>query len=248
MSGVELYPAIDLRDGKAVRLVRGDYDAETVYDDDPVAVAAGFAADGARWLHVVDLDAARTGESVNRTVVAAITAAVGVHGMRVQSGGGVRSEAAAAALAEAGVARVVIGSAALEDPDLVRRLAARQPVAVGLDGRHGVAAVHGWVDDTAQSVLDVLDRFEDAGVDAVVLTEITRDGTMEGPDLVGLRSALERTTLPLIASGGVGTLEDLDALANLEFDGRHLAGVIAGKALYEHRFRVAEAMSVLGSV
>jgi phosphoribosylformimino-5-aminoimidazole carboxamide ribotide isomerase len=248
MSGVELYPAIDLRDGKAVRLVRGDYDAETVYDDDPVAVAAGFAADGARWLHVVDLDAARTGEPANRTVVAAITAAVGVHGMRVQSGGGVRSERAAAALAEAGVARVVLGSAALEDPDLVRRLAARQPVAVGLDGRQGLAAVHGWVDDTAESVLDVLSRFEDAGVDAVVLTEITRDGTMEGPDLAGLRSALERTTLPLIASGGVGTLEDLDALAGLEFDGRHLAGVIAGKALYEHRFRVAEAMSVLGSV
>jgi phosphoribosylformimino-5-aminoimidazole carboxamide ribotide isomerase len=248
MTGVELYPAIDLRDGRAVRLVQGDYGAETVYDDDPVAVAAGFAADGARWLHVVDLDAARSGEPVNRPLVAAITAAVGVHGVRVQSGGGVRTEDAAAALADAGVSRVVVGSAALEDPDLVRRLAARQPVAVGLDGRQGVAAVHGWVDDTAVSVLDALGRFEDAGVDAVVLTEITRDGTLEGPDLDGLRTALERTRMPIIGSGGVGSLEHLEALAALEWGGRHLAGVIVGKALYEHRFRVAKAMSVLGSV
>ncbi len=248
MSGVELYPAIDLRDGKAVRLVRGDYDAETIYDDDPVAVAAGFAADGVRWLHVVDLDAARTGEPVNRPIVGAISAAVGVHGVLVQSGGGVRSEEAADALADAGVARVVVGSAALEDPDLVRRIAARQPVAVGLDGRRGVAAMHGWLNDSAVSVLDALAGFEDAGVEAVVLTEITRDGTLEGADLDGLRTALERTTMPVIASGGVGTLEDLEALASLEYDGRHLAGVIVGTALYEHRFRVAKAMSVLGSV
>ena len=248
MTGVELYPAIDLRDGKAVRLVRGNYDAETIYDDDPVAVAAGFAADGVRWLHVVDLDAARTGEPENRPIVGAISAAVGAHGVRVQSGGGVRSEEAAAALADAGVARVVVGSAALEEPDLVRRIATRQPVAVGLDGRRGVAAVHGWVDDSAVSVLDALAGFEDAGVEAVVLTEITRDGTLEGPDLVGLRSALERTSMPLIASGGVGKLEDLEALAALEVDGRKLAGVIVGTALYEHRFRVAKAMSVLGSV
>jgi phosphoribosylformimino-5-aminoimidazole carboxamide ribotide isomerase len=248
MTGVELYPAIDLRDGKAVRLVRGDYGAETIYDEDPVAVAAGFAADGVRWLHVVDLDAARTGDPVNRSIVAAIAGAVYGHGVRVQSGGGVRSEEAAAALAEAGVSRVVVGSAALEDPDLVRRVAARQPVAVGLDGRQGVAAVHGWVDDAAVSVLDALGRFEDAGVEAVVLTEITRDGTLEGPDVDGLRAALERTALPVIASGGVATLEDLEALAALEWGGRHLAGVIVGTALYEHRFRVAEGMSALGSV
>jgi len=246
--GVELYPAIDLRDGRAVRLVRGDYDAETVYDDDPVAVAAGFAADGARWLHVVDLDAARTGDPVNRAIVGSIVAAVAPHGVRVQSGGGVRSEDAAAALADVGVSRVVVGSAALEDPDLVRRLAARQPVAVGLDGRQGVAAVHGWVDDAAVTVLDALGAFEDAGVEAVVLTEITRDGTLEGPDVDGLRAALERTTMPVIASGGVGSLEDLETLAGLEWGGRYLEGVIVGTALYEHRFRVAKAMSVLGSV
>jgi phosphoribosylformimino-5-aminoimidazole carboxamide ribotide isomerase len=248
VSGVELYPAIDLRDGKAVRLLRGDYDEETIYEDDPVAAAAGFAADGVRWLHVVDLDAARTGDPVNRPIIGSIASAVDAHGVWVQAGGGVRSEEAAGALADVGVARVVIGSAALERPEVVQRIAARQPVAVGLDGRRGVAAVHGWVDDAAVSVLDALARFEDAGVQAVVLTEITRDGTLEGPDIEGLRAALERTTMPIIASGGVGSLEDLEALAALEVDGRHLAGVIVGKALYEHRFRVAKAMSVLGSV
>jgi phosphoribosylformimino-5-aminoimidazole carboxamide ribotide isomerase len=211
-----------------------------------VAVAAGFAADGARWLHVVDLDAALTGEPWNRQIIATRAEKVAAHGVRVQAGGGVRSLEAAAALADAGVDRVVIGSAALEDPDLVRRIAAQQPVAVALDGRHGVAAVHGWVDEASVSVLDALPNFEDAGVEAAVLTEITRDGTLEGPDLDGLRAALERTTLPIIASGGVGSTDDLAALAALEVDGRHLAGVIVGKALYEGRFRIAMAMSVLG--
>jgi phosphoribosylformimino-5-aminoimidazole carboxamide ribotide isomerase len=246
MSGPELYPAIDLRGGKAVRLLRGDYSAETVYEDDPVAVAAEFAADGARWLHVVDLDAALTGEPWNRQTIATLADKVAAHGVRVQAGGGVRTEDSAAALADAGVARVVIGSAALEDPDLVRRIAARQPVAVGLDGRDGVAAVHGWVDDASVNVLDALDAFADAGIEAVIVTEITRDGTLEGPDFEGLRAALARTQLPLIASGGVGSTEDLAALAALEYDGRHLAGVIVGKALYEGRFRVSTAMSVLG--
>jgi phosphoribosylformimino-5-aminoimidazole carboxamide ribotide isomerase len=245
---VELYPAIDLRGGRAVRLVRGDYDAETVYDDDPVAVAAGYAADGVRWLHVVDLDAARTGEPVNRPLIASISDKVAAHGVRVQAGGGVRSEDAADALADAGVARIVIGSAALEDPAMVRRIAARLAVAVALDGRHGTAALHGWVDDAAVSVLDALPNFEDAGIEAAILTEITRDGTLEGPDIEGLRAALARTTLPIIASGGVGSIEDLATLASLEYDGRHLAGVIVGTALYEGRFRVAMAMSALGSV
>jgi phosphoribosylformimino-5-aminoimidazole carboxamide ribotide isomerase len=248
VSGVELYPAIDLRGGKAVRLLRGDYEAETIYEDDPVAVAAGFAADGARWLHVVDLDAALTGEPWNRPIIAAIASAVAGAGVEVQAGGGVRSEEAAVALADAGVSRVVMGSAALEEPELVRRVASELPVAVALDGRHGVAVVHGWIDDAAVSVLDALPGFEDAGVEAAIVTEITRDGTLEGPDLDGLRAALERTRLPIIASGGVGSVEDLLALAALEVDGRHLAGVIVGKALYEGRFRVNTAMQALGSL
>ncbi len=242
---IELYPAIDLRAGRCVRLHQGDYGQETVYGDDPVAVAMAFAAAGTSWIHVVDLDAARTGEPTNRDVVGAIAAAVAPLGVRVQSGGGVRSEAAAEALAEAGVSRVVLGTAAMEDPALVRRIATRQPAAVGLDGRSGEVAVRGWLQGSGTSVLDVLPRFEDAGVAAFVVTEINRDGTLAGPDLDGLAAALARTTVPVIASGGIGTLEDLRALARLEAGGRRLAGVITGKALYERRFGVAEAIDAL---
>lgn len=243
---MDLYPAIDLRGGRAVRLHQGDYARETVYGDDPVAVALGFAAAGARWIHVVDLDAARSGAPVHRTVVGAIAAAVAPHGVQVQSGGGVRSEEAAAGLADVGVARVVIGTAAMEDPALVRRIAARQPAAVGLDGRSGVVAVRGWLEAGGASVLDVLPRFEDAGVAAVVITEIAVDGTLAGPDLTGLVAALERTALPIVASGGVGTLDDLAALRDLSGAGRRLAGAITGKALYEGRFTVADALAVVG--
>ena len=241
---IDLYPAIDLRAGKVVRLHLGDYDEETIYGDDPAAVATQFAEAGARWIHVVDLDAARTGEPTNRSVVGAIAAAVAGRA-QVQSGGGVRSEAAAAALADLGVARVIIGTAAMEDPTLVARIAARQPAAVGLDGRSGEVAVRGWMKGAGATVLDVLPRFEDAGVAAIIITEITRDGTLAGPDLDGLQAALERTTVPVIASGGVGTLADVQALAVMRANGRVLGGVITGKALYENRFTVAEALKVL---
>jgi phosphoribosylformimino-5-aminoimidazole carboxamide ribotide isomerase len=241
---IDLYPAIDLRAGKVVRLHLGDYDEETIYGDDPAAVAVQFAEAGARWIHVVDLDAARTGEPTNRSVVGAIAAAVAGRA-HVQTGGGVRSEAAAAALADLGVARVIIGTAAMEDPTLVGRIAARQPAAVGLDGRSGEVAVRGWMKGAGATVLDVLPRFEDAGVAAVIITEITRDGTLAGPDLDGLQAALERTTIPVIASGGVGTLADVRALAVMRAYGRELGGVITGKALYENRFTVAQALKVL---
>lgn len=244
---MELYPAIDVRAGRAVRLLKGDYAQETVYDDDPVAVAMAFAAAGARWVHVVDLDAARSGEPENRATVAAIASAVAAAGVRVQSGGGVRSESAAAALADAGVARVVVGTAAVEDPALVRRIAARQAVAVGLDGRSGQVAVRGWLESAGGSVLDVLPRFEAAGVDAVVITEITVDGTLAGPDIAGLTAALEATTLPVIASGGVGSLDDLRTLAGVQADGRRLAGVICGKAIYEGRFDVTGALAAVAA-
>lgn len=241
---MQLYPAIDLRGGRCVRLYQGDYARETVYGDDPVAQARAFEAEGAPWIHVVDLDAARTGEPVNRDVVAAIAAGVSVP---VQSGGGVRDDAAAEALFDAGVARVVVGTAALEDPAFVRRLAARRPVAVGLDARGRDVAVRGWLEGSGRDLLELAAAFADAGVAALVVTEIGRDGTLEGPDVAGLSEVLGATTIPVIASGGVGTLDDLRTLAGVEVDGRALSGVIAGRAIYEGAFTVAEGVAACGT-
>ena len=236
---LELYPAIDLRDGRCVRLYQGDYGRETVYGEDPVAQALAFEAEGAAWIHVVDLDAARTGEPLNRPVVATIAAAVSVP---VQTGGGVRDEAAAEALIDAGVARVVLGTAALEHPDLVRRLAPRFPVAVGLDARGREVAVRGWEEGSGRDLLDVAREFADAGVAALVVTEIGRDGTLQGPDLEGLAAVLDATEIDVIASGGVGSLDDLRALDELEVGGRRLAGAIVGRALYEGAFTLTAAL------
>jgi len=233
---MDLYPAIDLRDGRCVRLYQGDYGRETVYGDDPVSQAKAFEDAGAPWIHVVDLDAARTGVPENRDVVAAIAEAVSVP---VQTGGGIRDDAAAEALFDAGVARVVVGTAALEDPAFVRRLAARHPVTVGLDARGRDVAVRGWIEGSGADLLDLAKAFEDAGVAALVVTEIARDGTLEGPDVEGLSQVLDATTIPVIASGGVGTLDDLTTLAALESSGRRLSGAIVGRAIYEGRFSVS---------
>ena len=236
---MRLFPAIDLRDGRAVRLYQGDYGRETVYNDDPVAQALVFEAEGAEWIHVVDLDAARTGDPKNREVIAAISSAVSVP---VQTGGGVRSEHDADELFAAGVARVVLGTAALEQPELVRTLARRVPVAVGLDARGREVAVRGWEQGSGRDLLDVAREFADAGVEALVVTEIGRDGTLGGPDLDGLGEVLEATELPVIASGGVGSLDDLRALAALRTSGRRLMGAIVGRALYEGSFSVRDAL------
>lgn len=241
---MDLYPAIDLRDGKCVRLVQGDYSQETVYGGDPVAVAQEFEEDGAPWVHVVDLDAARTGRPENREVVTQIAAGVGVP---VQSGGGIRDEFSAEALLDLGVARIVIGTAALEQPKLVRRLAQRHPgrVAVGLDARDGEAAVRGWTEGSGVTVLEAIGWFGDAGVAAFIVTDIARDGMLTGPDVEGLAKVLEKTNAEVIASGGVGSIEDLRTLAALEAGGRRLSGAIVGKAIYEGVFSVAEAVRVL---
>ncbi len=239
---MELFPAIDLLDGRAVRLYQGDYARETVYNSDPVAQARAFADAGARWIHVVDLDAARTGTPRNREVIAAICDAVDVP---VQTGGGVRSELAAEALFDLGVSRVVLGTAALEEPDLVRRLASRFAVAVGLDARGREVAVRGWEEGSGRDLLDVARGFADAGVEALIVTEIGRDGTLEGPDLDGLGEVLDATELPVIASGGVGSLADIGALEELRSAGRRLAGVIIGRALYEGAFTLPEALSLV---
>ena len=211
-------PAIDLREGRCVRLYQGDFDQETVYGDDPVAQARAFEAEGADWIHVVDLDAARSGTGANREVIRAIASAVDVP---VQCGGGVRSEDDAQVLAECGVTRVVIGTAALEQPELVERVAQRQLVAVA-------------------------HQFADAGVDALVVTEISRDGTMDGADVEGLCGVLAVAGCEVIASGGIGTLDHLRALREVSVDGRTLGGVIMGRALYERAFTLTEAVRALG--
>ena len=241
---MQLFPAIDLRGGRCVRLYQGSYDAETVYSDDPVDQARQFADAGASWLHVVDLDAARTGDAVNLPVIAAIANAVDVP---VQTGGGVRSMDAAVALAEAGVARVVIGTAAVENPELVEQVAARQPVAVGLDARGREVATHGWEQGGGGDLLELAVQFESSGAEAVVVTEISRDGALTGPDIQGLTAVLAATELAVIASGGVATLDDLAALAAISHDNRQLAGVIVGRALYEGRFTVEQALETLAS-
>jgi len=242
---VDLFPAIDLRGGRCVRLYQGDYDRETVYGDDPVAQARAFADAGAPWIHVVDLDAARSGTPVNRAAIAAIAAGVDVP---VQTGGGVRDEAAAEALFEAGVQRVVIGTAALEDPAFVARLARQHPVAVGLDARGREVAVRGWEQGSGRDLLDVAREFADVGVEALVVTEIGRDGTLAGPDLHGLGEVLAASPLPVVASGGVGTLEHLRQLAALRAGDRSLAGAIVGRALYEGAFDLRDALAAVSAV
>jgi phosphoribosylformimino-5-aminoimidazole carboxamide ribotide isomerase len=248
---MDLYPAIDLRGGRCVRLYQGDFARETVYGDDPVAQARAFAAGGAPWIHTVDLDAARTGEPRNRDLIAAVAAAVD---LPVQASGGVRDDAAAAALLDAGVRRVVIGTAALDDPGWVRRLAARYPgrVAVGLDAHGRDVAVRGWQERSGRDLVTLARSFGDAGVGALVVTDIARDGTLEGPAVDQLTAVLDVTPpeVDVVASGGVGSLDDLRTLDRLAVgsDGeRRLAGVIVGRALYEGTFTVADAVGVLGA-
>jgi phosphoribosylformimino-5-aminoimidazole carboxamide ribotide isomerase len=232
---VDLYPAIDLRHGRCVRLHQGDFDQETVYGDDPVAVARSFAEAGAPWVHVVDLDASRRDGS-NRDLVVAVANEAGIP---VQTGGGVRD----GSLLEEGVQRVVLGSVAVEEPHLVRELGERYPgrVAVGLDHRDGEVRTRGWEEGSGRDLLDLVKELEGDHVAAFIVTDISRDGVLAGPDVDGYARLLATTSVPIIASGGVGTLDDLRALAAL--DG--LSGVIVGKAIYERRFTVAEALAAL---
>lgn len=237
---MDLYPAIDLRGGRVVQLVQGDFDREAVHGDDPVAVAVAFESAGAQWIHMVDLDAARTGEAHNRDLIARVCAAVSVP---VQAGGGVRSLESARALADVGVARVVMGTAAVRDPELVSIVAAEQPVALGLDVRGREVSVAGWTEGSGLDIADALARLANSGATAVVVTQIDGEGLLGGPDLVGLAELLTLTDLDVIASGGVGELAHLGQLAALEHGGRGLAGVIVGTALYEGRFSATDAVA-----
>lgn len=237
---IELFPAIDLRGGKVVRLLQGDFGAETVYGDDPIEVARQFHQQGARWVHVVDLDGAKTGDPANRKIIAEIARTVP---MSVQTGGGMRDRAAVEAMLSEGVARVVLGTLATESPDLVTAIAAAHPgcVAVGLDARDGIVAIRGWVNGAGVEVVEMIRRYEDAELAAFVVTDIDRDGMLGGPDVRGLQMLAENTRTNVIASGGVSSLGDLEALTR-----SGVSGVIVGKALYENRFTVEDALAVCG--
>lgn len=239
---MDLYAAIDLRGGRCVRLVEGDFGRETVYDGDPVALARAFAAAGAPWIHIVDLDAARTGDPVNRATIVDMAASVTVP---VQAGGGVRSIADAEALLSVGVTRVVVGTAAVEHPELVTQIAERWPgrVSVGLDHRDGEVRLRGWVTDGGRRVVDMVPDAVCFGAATVIVTDISRDGRLAGPDVVGLAGLLEVTGAPLVASGGVSSLDDLRVLAGIRAHGRGLEGVIVGKALHEGTFDVASGVA-----
>ena len=234
----ELLPAIDLRGGCVVRLAQGDYNRETFYGDDPVSVALSFVDAGATWIHIVDLDAAKGTGPINREAITRVAAET-KGAAAVQTGGGVRTIADAQALCNAGVARVVMGSAAVADPSLVAAVADIIPVAVGLDHRSGRVATQGWTQESEWLLSDALGMFSAAS--AFVITDISRDGMLEGPDLLGLADAVAATNIPVVASGGVSSLDDIAALMTIE----GLWGVITGRAIYEGRFDVAEAVALL---
>jgi len=248
---MELLPAIDLRGGRCVRLLRGDFDQETVYGD-PFEVAAGYAAAGARWVHVVDLDAARGGAATNRALVLELARSCP---LEVEAGGGVRDDRSAAELLENGVARVVLGTAAMERPGFARELAGWYPgrVAVGLDHRRDAASgrrevvVSGWERSSGVGLDEAIELFKTTPLAAFVVTDVSTDGTLAGPDLEGLAHVLRATSTPVIASGGVGTLEDLRALAALRREGRALAGVIAGRAILSGAIELSEAVTACSS-
>lgn len=239
---MQLMPAVDLLAGGAVRLVQGDFERRTEYGD-PVALACRWVDGGAKWVHVVDLDAARSGFRANRRIVEQVVEAVAP--VPVQVGGGVRAVHDVEELLASGVARVVMGTAAAREPSFAVAMADRFPqkVAVGIDHRRGQVAVGGWADKASLSLAELLERFEDAPLGAVVVTAIERDGMLGGPDLDGLRGVLQATALPVVASGGVGSADDLRSLAALEVDGRRLAGVIVGKALVDGVLETREAIA-----
>ena len=237
-----LFPAIDLKNGEAVRLQQGDMARATVFSRDPAAQARAFAEQGFTYLHLVDLDGAFAGKPVNAAAVDRILAAVKIP---VQLGGGIRDRATIDAWLAKGIARVIVGTAAVRDPDLVEVAARANPgrVAVGLDARDGKIAVEGWSKTSTLSAIDVARRFEDAGVAAIVYTDVNRDGMLEGLNLDATIALAETISLPVIASGGLASLADVRAL--LQPRAQKLEGAIAGRALYDGRLDPAAALSLL---
>lgn len=238
-----LYPAIDLKEGRCVRLVRGAMSEATVFNDDPAAQARLFAAAGCRWLHIVDLDGAFAGKPRNRASVEAILAAIAIP---VQLGGGIRDLATLEAWLGKGVRRAILGTAALRNPALVKEGCRLFPgrVAVGIDARAGRVAVEGWAETSDITALELALRFEDAGVAAIIFTDIERDGTMQGANIEQTAALARRLKTPVIASGGISSLEELRVLKAHEGDG--VGGAILGRALYDGRVDLKTALAVAG--
>lgn len=237
-----IYPAIDMRGGKCVRLIQGDYGKETVYGDSPFDMAKSFAEAGAQWIHMVDLDGARDGERVNDTYV--IQAAKELEA-KVQIGGGIRTEADIAHYLENGVSRVILGSVAVSDPAFAEEMIRKYPgkIAIGLDAKDGYVATHGWISTSDVKAVDLGKRFADAGADTFIFTDIATDGMLSGPNVAAIKQLAEETGKSVIASGGVSQLDDLLALKALESSG--VSGSIVGKAIYEGRFTVKEALKAV---
>jgi phosphoribosylformimino-5-aminoimidazole carboxamide ribotide isomerase len=235
-----LYPAIDLKDGQCVRLLHGDMEKATVFGDDPAAQAAKFEAAGCAWVHLVDLNGAFAGEPVNAAAVEAILARITVP---AQLGGGIRDMATIERWLSKGLARVILGTVAVENPDLVRQAAREFPgkVAVGIDARNGRVATKGWATETEVMVTDLAKSFEDAGVSALIYTDIMRDGAMQGPNIEATEALARAVSIPVIASGGVSSLPDLIALR----DTGVIAGAISGRAIYDGALDLTSALAAL---
>ena len=242
MAPVIIFPAIDLKNGECVRLVRGDMAQATVFNDDPAAQARDFANHGFDHLHVVDLDGAFAGKPMNALAVEKILGAVK---MSIQLGGGIRDMKTVSGWLEKGVARVIIGTAAVRDPDFVREAARLYPrrIAVGIDARDGRVAVDGWAKTSDISALELGRRFEDAGVAAIIYTDIARDGVLKGLNIEATLALAEAVSIPVIASGGLASIDDIRRL--LQPDCARLAGAVAGRALYDGRLNPAEAIAMI---
>ncbi|MDA0787132.1 MAG: 1-(5-phosphoribosyl)-5-[(5-phosphoribosylamino)methylideneamino]imidazole-4-carboxamide isomerase [Proteobacteria bacterium] len=240
-----LFPAIDLKDGACVRLLRGDMDAATVFNDNPADQARAFVEAGADWLHIVDLNGAFDGQSVNGDAVRGILDVTRAAGVRVQLGGGIRTPDHVAAWLADGVDRVILGTAAVKDPSLVIDSCKNYPgrVAVGIDARGGRVAVEGWAETSDLAAGELAQRFEDAGVAALIYTDIDRDGAMQGPNVAATVALARAVSIPVIASGGVSSLADVEVFLPYAADG--IAGVISGRAIYDGRIDLAAALARL---
>ena len=240
-----VFPAIDLIDGKCVRLLQGVYSSETQYSDDPISQALSFQEEGASWIHIVDLDAARTGIANNASIIEKIASQLEIP---VQVGGGIRDLERARLIFDSGVTRIVIGTAAIENPSLLEEVVSIGRVAIAVDLKGNKVAVHGWKTKTDLSYTDLFERFEKIGVDAYIVTHIERDGTLEGPDIDAYKNIISSTTKDVIASGGVGSTDDLRDLSLLDVNGKNLRGVIVGRAFYEGKFSLSQAIEAFESI